>query len=65
MQVSHGCVQLYPEDIENLFNQVEVGTTVRIVHQPYLIAWDQNMLFLEAHQPLEKWAKQENQFKKN
>lgn len=64
MQVSHGCVQLYPEDIENLFNQVEVGTTVRIVHQPYLIAWDQNMLFLEAHEPLEKWAKQENQLQK-
>ncbi|WP_347986291.1 L,D-transpeptidase family protein [Methylomonas sp. AM2-LC] len=59
MQVSHGCVQLYPEDIESLFNKVEVGTPVRIVHQPYLVAWDNDMLYLEAHPPLEKWQKQQ------
>lgn len=64
MQVSHGCVQLYPEDIEVLFKQVEVGTAVRIVHQPYLVAWEQNMLYLEAHEPLEKWAKQTKQLQK-
>jgi L,D-transpeptidase ErfK/SrfK len=65
MQVSHGCVQLYPEDIEVLFNKVDVGTPVRIVHQPYLTAWDSDMLYLEAHQPLEKWAKQEKQLQKD
>jgi L,D-transpeptidase ErfK/SrfK len=63
MQVSHGCVQLYPEDIESLFNQVAVGTPVRIVHQPYLTAWDGDMLYLEAHPPLEKWANQEKQLR--
>jgi len=57
MQVSHGCVQLYPEDIETLFSQVSVGTPVRIVHQPYLAAWQEGMLYLEAHQPLDKWTK--------
>jgi L,D-transpeptidase ErfK/SrfK len=56
MQVSHGCIQLYPEDIEALFNQVSIGTPVRIVHQPYLAAWEDNKLYLEAHPPLEKWA---------
>ncbi len=65
MQVSHGCVQLYPEDVETLFNQVEVGTPVTIVHQPYLVAWEQNMLYLEVHRPLEKWAKQEKQLQKS
>lgn len=65
MQVSHGCVQLYPEDIKTLFNKVKVGTPVRIVHQPYLAAWDQDMLYLEAHQPLEKWGAQNKQLKKN
>ena len=65
MQVSHGCVQMYPEDIEKLFNKVEVNTPVRIVHQPYLAAWDQGMLYLEAHQPLEKWAKQTVQLQKD
>lgn len=65
MQVSHGCVQLYPEDIENLFRKVDVGTPVRIVHQPYLAGWDQDMLYLEAHQPLEKWEGQDKQLKKD
>lgn len=65
MQVSHGCVQLYPEDVEVLFNQVSVGTQVRIVHQPYLVAWDGDTLYLEAHRPLDKWAKQEKQLQKN
>ncbi len=64
MQVSHGCVQLYPEDIEVLFQQVNVGTPVRIVHQPYLAAWDGDMLYLEAHSPLGKWAKQDKQLRK-
>lgn len=64
MQVSHGCVQLYPEDIQVLFNQVEVGTPVRIVHQPYLAAWEGGMLYLEAHKPLGKWIKQQQQLRK-
>ncbi|MEQ1530280.1 MAG: L,D-transpeptidase family protein [Methylococcales bacterium] len=56
MQISHGCVQMYPEDIEVLFKKAAVGMPVRIVHQPYLVAWHENMLYLEAHEPLEKWA---------
>ncbi len=58
MKVSHGCVQLYPEDIETLFSKVEIGTPVNIVHQPYLAAWRDDMLYLEAHPPLDKWDKQ-------
>jgi len=58
MQVSHGCVQMYPEDVEDLFKQVSVGTPVHIVHQPYLVAKDGNMLYLEAHHSLTKWDKQ-------
>lgn len=65
LQVSHGCVQLYPEDIEILFNSVEVGTPVRIVHQPYMAAWQDEMLYLEAHQPLDKWEKQSKQLQKD
>ncbi|MDD2758960.1 MAG: L,D-transpeptidase family protein [Methylomonas sp.] len=64
MQVSHGCVQLYPEDVEALFNLVDVGTPVHIVHQPYLVAWGQDTLYLEAHRPLGKWLKQEKQLQK-
>lgn len=64
MQISHGCVQLYPEDIEALFKKATVGMPVHIVHQPYLTAWRQDMLYLEAHEPLQKWAKDKAKLKK-
>lgn len=64
MQISHGCVQMYPEDIEVLFKKVSVGTPVRIVHDPYLTAWNDNMLYLEANEPLEKWSNSKLQLKK-
>jgi L,D-transpeptidase ErfK/SrfK len=64
MQISHGCVQMYPEDIEVLFKKVPVGTSVKIVHDPYLTAWDNNMLYLEANEPLEKWLNNKRQLKK-
>jgi len=53
MRVSHGCVQLFPEDIESLFSQVPVGTPVRIVNQPQLLGWHEGNLYLEAHPALE------------
>lgn len=53
MRVSHGCVQLFPEDIESLFSQVPVGTPVRIVNQPRLLGWRDGNLFFEAHPALE------------
>lgn len=53
MRVSHGCVQLFPEDIESLFSQVPVGTPVRIVNQPQLLGWRDGNLYLEAHPALE------------
>jgi L,D-transpeptidase ErfK/SrfK len=30
--VSHGCMHLYPEDIERLFHEIPVGTPVRTRH---------------------------------
>jgi L,D-transpeptidase ErfK/SrfK len=53
-RVSHGCVRLYPEDIEKLFREVPVGTQVRIVNQPYLAGWLNGMLYLQAYPPLEE-----------
>ncbi len=49
---SHGCMRLYPEDIEALYYTVPIGTTVRIIHEPYKIGWHENHLYLESHQPL-------------
>jgi L,D-transpeptidase ErfK/SrfK len=56
MRVSHGCVRLFPEDIEYLFDQVPTGTAVRIVNQPVLLARDDTDLLLEVHPPLEENA---------
>jgi L,D-transpeptidase ErfK/SrfK len=64
MQISHGCVQLYPEDIEVLFKNASVGMPVRIVHQPYLTAWHKDMLYLEANEPLQKWTQDKPRLKK-
>jgi L,D-transpeptidase ErfK/SrfK len=64
MQISHGCVQLYPEDIEVLFKNASVGMPVRIIHQPYLTAWHEDMLYLEANEPLQKRAQDKSRLKK-
>ncbi|MDD5267054.1 MAG: L,D-transpeptidase family protein [Methylococcales bacterium] len=64
MQISHGCVQLYPEDIEILFKNASLGMPVRIVHQPYLTAWHEDMLYLEANEPLQKWTQDKGRLKK-
>lgn len=65
MQVNHGCVRLYPEVIEALFKKTSVGTKVRIIHQPYMTAWEGGMLYLEAHEPLQKWAGQKKRQQKS
>ena len=52
MRVSHGCIRLYPEDIEALFGRVPSGTPVSIVDQPVLAGWRGGKLFLEVHRPL-------------
>jgi len=49
MQVTHGCVRMFPEDIEFLFDLVALNTTVRIVNEPVKIGWDGEQLVLEAH----------------
>jgi L,D-transpeptidase ErfK/SrfK len=52
MRSSHGCIRLYPEDIEELFSRVARGTAVRIVNQPVLAGWRDGQLYLEVHPPL-------------
>jgi L,D-transpeptidase ErfK/SrfK len=52
MRVSHGCMQLYPEDIAPLFDAVPVGTPVTVVDQPYLVGLGADGLLLEAHEPV-------------
>jgi L,D-transpeptidase ErfK/SrfK len=52
MRASHGCIRMYPEDIEGLFKRVARGTPVRIVDEPVLAGWQDDVLYLEVHPPL-------------
>jgi L,D-transpeptidase ErfK/SrfK len=54
MRVTHGCVRMYPENIEALFPEVPVGTPVEIVDEPVKIGWLADTLFIEVHPPLEE-----------
>ena len=56
MRVSHGCVRLYPEDIEVLYELVETGESVTIVNEPYLLGRRDGVVYFEAHAPLEEDA---------
>jgi L,D-transpeptidase ErfK/SrfK len=47
--VSHGCIRLYPEDIDALFHAVRVGTPVRVVDQPADVAWRGSDLYLVVY----------------
>lgn len=48
-RVSHGCIRLYPENIDTLFESVPVGTRVTTVDQPVKAGWSDDILYLEVH----------------
>ena len=54
MRVTHGCLRMYPEDIESLFDDVPVNTPVQLINQPIKLGWLAGSLFLELHPPLEE-----------
>ncbi|MBL0319886.1 MAG: L,D-transpeptidase family protein [Alphaproteobacteria bacterium] len=45
---SHGCIRLYPEDIEILFKAVKVGTPITIIDTPYKLGWENGTLYLQV-----------------
>ena len=50
MRVTHGCIRMFPEDIEAMFKTVPVGTSVTIVNQPVKFGWTADgRLYLESH----------------
>ncbi len=53
MAVTHGCMRMYPEDIEALFPLVPVGTKVRIINEPVKVAFVNGELLLEVHPPVD------------
>src|SRR5215472_15052280 len=61
LRSSHGCIRLYPEDIEQFFSMVPVGTEVRVVNQPFVFGWRDGQLYMQPYDVLEDdprdWSK--------
>jgi L,D-transpeptidase ErfK/SrfK len=53
LAVTHGCIRMYPSDVEALFPLVPVGTPVRLINEPLKVAWVDGELLLEAHPPVD------------
>ncbi|MDA1324255.1 MAG: L,D-transpeptidase family protein [Proteobacteria bacterium] len=53
-RVSHGCVRMYPEDIEAIFPRLPVGTPVTVVSQEAKLGWHRGQLMLEVHPNLKQ-----------
>jgi L,D-transpeptidase ErfK/SrfK len=54
MRVTHGCIRMYPEDIERLFDLVPVRTQVQLVNQPIKVGWLDGALYVEVHPPMDE-----------
>jgi len=49
MQVSHGCIRLYNEDIAELFREVKVGTPGEFTYQPVKLGVRAGLIYIEVH----------------
>jgi L,D-transpeptidase ErfK/SrfK len=47
--VSHGCLHLYPENIDRLYHEVALGTPVRVDQEESRLQWADGTLLLEIH----------------
>src|SRR5438128_1111577 len=56
MQVTHGCVRLYPEDIQRLFPLVPVGTRVEFVYQPVKAGRRDGVVYVEVHRDVYRYG---------
>lgn len=50
-KVTHGCIRLYPLDIKKLFDEVDIGTTLTIVNQPFKVLEIDKKVYFEVHLP--------------
>lgn len=53
MAITHGCIRMFPEDIDQLFALVPVGTPVYLVNEPVKVAFVDGEVYLEAHPPVD------------
>jgi len=54
--VSHGCMRMLPSEIAQLFPQVPLGTSVKIIYRPIKIAvTPEGRVYLEVHPNIYHW----------
>lgn len=53
MRSSHGCIRMFPEDIEYLYAMLRPGTKVTVVNQPFVFGWHDGQLLIQAFDVLE------------
>ncbi|MCG5530480.1 L,D-transpeptidase family protein [Halorhodospira halochloris] len=59
MRATHGCIRLHPFDIDHLFGQIERGTRVKIINQPFKAGWSANgQLYMQAFPLIEEEQQQ-------
>ena len=63
MRVSHGCIRMYPEGIESLFEMINEGEKVQIVDQKVKVGWEGGVLYLEVH-TMHEYGLEEDEIKK-
>ncbi len=55
MRVSRGCIRMFPEDIESLYERVPSGTRVNIIDQPFKAGWSADgVLYAQSFPQLEE-----------
>lgn len=49
---THGCIRLYEDEMERLFDRTPLGTPVEVIYSPYKWGTDGRVLYFEAHPDL-------------
>lgn len=55
LRVSHGCIRMFPADIEHVYSQIARGDGVVIVNEPVKVGWRDGKLWMEVHPPLDEF----------
>ncbi len=59
MRASSGCIRMYDHDIEWLYNNIAVGTSIRILDQPIKMSYEHEGKMMELHSPLTPYGMSE------
>lgn len=55
-RASSGCIRMFAQNIEDLYNSVPVGTPVRVIDEHFKLGFKNHILYLEVHEPLSENA---------